>query len=356
MTQQYELPAHLKNRQRQRRLTEGALAGIGGSLPPHISIQGNNFTLIDAAGNEAADAGATIECVIVDRSDVICKMYYGGKEFTPGSNDPPVCWSTNGVAPSRDAISPQNTDCASCPHNERGSAVSKISGAAIKACRDEKHLALWLPAYPDMMFRLVVTPGSFKNWSQFVKPFEGQPVDLNDVQVTIGFQPKTNGVLVFQATNYVTPEQAAICDKALAEKATDVLVGRNDVPWSGYVRAIAEQHRPLIPTSTGSASSGKITLANAPPVAFPSPPIQTATSAPQEPQQRRKRRTAAEMAAAREGGQLQGNGPVQQAPFRPASPPVGGAASPAGAPPFGIGQGSAPNPEVAGMLNSIFKK
>ena len=46
-----QLPAHLQNRQ-SRAVNERAAAGIGSSMPPHISIQGNSFTLIDAAGNE----------------------------------------------------------------------------------------------------------------------------------------------------------------------------------------------------------------------------------------------------------------------------------------------------------------
>ena len=144
-------------------------------MPPHISIQGNSFTLIDAAGNEQNEGGV-IEVCIADVSDVTCKRYYGDKKWTPDSKDPPVCWSSNGLGPSRDATTPQNSICATCPKNERGSAISAVSGAAIKACRDEKWLALILPKYPTMIFQLVLTPGSFKNWRDFLKPFEGHNI------------------------------------------------------------------------------------------------------------------------------------------------------------------------------------
>jgi hypothetical protein len=187
-----QLPAHLANRQR-RNLTEKAVAGLGSLLPPHISIQGNTFTLIDAGGAEKP-AGATLDAIILDVSDVTCKKYFD-KAWEPGSNEPPTCFSANGVAPSRDAVTPQSRTCAECPHNVRGSKISAISGAAIKACRDEKWLALLIPTVGDMLFQLVLTPGSFDNWKTYNKKFEGQGIDLNDVVTKLGFVAKTNGVI-----------------------------------------------------------------------------------------------------------------------------------------------------------------
>jgi len=108
-----QLPAYLQQRQ-SRAVNERAAAGIGSSMPPHISIQGNSFTLIDAAGNEQNEGGV-IEVCIADVSDVTCKRYYGDKKWTPDSKDPPVCWSSNGLGPSRDATTPQNSICAPAP-------------------------------------------------------------------------------------------------------------------------------------------------------------------------------------------------------------------------------------------------
>ena len=62
-----QLPAYLQQRQ-SRTVTERAATGLGASMPPHISIQGNSFTLIDAAGNEQNEGG-TIDVCIADGGD-----------------------------------------------------------------------------------------------------------------------------------------------------------------------------------------------------------------------------------------------------------------------------------------------
>ncbi len=339
----YQVPEHIRNRRRDQRLSEAALAGIGGMQPPRVSIQGNEFTLIDATGNEIPE-GPTMQAVIADMSRVMCKMFYG-HAWSPDSSSPPICWSTNGVGPSRLAQQPQSPTCAECPNNVIGSATSAISGAAIKACRDEKHLALYLPKHPKMLFRLVVTPGSFKNWSAFSKPFEGQDVDLNDVIVQFGFQPKTNGVLTFQATEYVSPEIARICDDAVAGKETDLLVGRNDVPYTGLATGARPQVAAPVtetvqyPAPAGTmpphtAGAGLITEAG-----------RQALGGVVQPQ-KRPRRTKAEMEAERAGLHQEAMKSADKpAPFRPAQGPA-----------FGVSAGVEPDPEIKGMLNSIFKR
>ena len=334
---QVNLPAHLANRQ-SRNLTGKAVAGLGSLLPPHISIQGNTFTLIDAAGNEQT-AGATLDCVVVDVSDVNCKKYFG-KAWEPGSNDPPDCWSANGVAPSRDAVSPQARTCAECPHNVRGSKISAISGAAIKACRDEKWLALLLPSIPNMLFQLVLTPGSFDNWKAYNKKFEGNGMDLDFVITRLSFVAKTNGVLAFDAPGFVEPQITALVDAALAEKKTDVLVGRNDVPRDPALMPPQGQSAAplsLAPAPTAASPSTGTAFGSA-----PNSPIATPAASPSENGRRKRRNTAqAEAPAA---------APQTMAPFRPQQE------APAGNGAFGMASGVEPNAEIAGAINSVFGK
>lgn len=244
-----QLPAYLQQRQ-SRTVTERAAAGLGASLPPHISIQGNSFTLIDAAGNEQNEGGI-IDVCIADVSDVNCKRFYGDKKWTPDSKDPPVCFSANGIGPSRDASQPQNSICATCPKNERGSAISQISGASIKACRDEKWLAIILPKYPTMMFQLVLTPGSFKNWRDFLKPFETHGIDISDSVTSISFEPKVNGVLQFAPAQlpqggiiWIDENTFKTREASLLGKSTDILVGRTDVPIQAALTPPAAQAEP----------------------------------------------------------------------------------------------------------------
>ena len=365
------LPAYLQQRQ-SRAVNERAAAGIGSSMPPHISIQGNSFTLIDAAGNEQNEGGM-IEVCIADVSDVTCKRYYGDKKWTPDAKDPPVCWSSNGLGPSRDATTPQNSICATCPKNERGSAVSAVSGAAIKACRDEKWLALILPKYPTMIFQLVLTPGSFKNWRDFLKPFETHGVDISDAVVRIQFEPKVTGVLQFAAAT--TPQGGAIWidegvfkarEGALLGKTTDALVGRNDVPIAAALGAPAQVQQIEAPAAQQprSAFDGvgqQIVAQPAANPAFGQPaaphnaagPIMQEQSAPA----RRTRRTAAQIAADNAAeAQAEPSPAPQNAPFapQPAAAPFAANPAPAAAGGFGMSPGAAPDPGLASTLNSLF--
>lgn len=388
-----QLPAYLRNRQAPA-VAARALQGLGSSLPPHISIRGNQFTLVDSAGAEAP-MGVQLDCAIIDISEVMCKRYYD-KPFDPkAEGEPPTCWSANGIAPSREAIEPQSPTCAACPNNVRGSATSAMSGKAIKACRDEKWLAILIPKYPEMLFQLILSPGSFTNWKAFSKPFDGQAVDISDVVTRISFEPKTNGVLLFQAMQYIEEATHAAREKALLGKATDVLVGRNDVPIQGALIAPKDlpeaahmapgriEHVPqensfsagaaspafgaavtnvqpnvnLAPTFGGGTQAGlPFGSAQTAGPAF-GQPSDTATSATPSPSDgRRKRRTRAEIDAANaaasqpQGAPAASAGPAV-APFRPQPMANGPAAGPA----FGIGPGVSPNQEMTDTINSIFK-
>ncbi len=342
------LPVYLQSRQ-SRIVSDGAADGIGGSLPPHISIRGNEFTLIDAAGNKQEVPEKYLDACFVDRSDVICKQFYPEK-WQDGSDDPPLCWSANGIAPSVEATEPQSATCAACPNNVRGSAVSAISGKAIKACRDEKWTAVILPKYPAMIFQFKVTPGSFVAWKGYVDKFKGQATDLSDVVTRLAFEKGKNGVLTFEAVDYISQPVYEARERAATERKTDVLVGRTDRPIQAALAAPAgaEAARPLAPpvapapTPAASPAFG----------ASPSPAASTTDG-------RRRRRTKAEIEAdnakaaqpASGGpGATFGGGGAGPAPFRPAEPPATPAA------PFGIQQHAvAPDPAMTAMLGNIFK-
>lgn len=335
---QINLPAHLQNRQ-SRNLTGKAVAGLGALLPPHISIQGNTFTLIDAAGNEQT-VGATLDCVIADISDHNCKKYFA-KAWEPGSNEPPDCWSANGVAPSRDAVSPQARTCAECPQNVRGSKISAISGASIKACRDEKWLALLIPSIPNMLFQLVLTPGSFDNWKAYNKKFEGNGIDLDFVITRLGFQSKTNGVVTFDAPGFVEPQITALVDAALAEKKTDMLVGRNDVPRDPSL--MPPQGQSAAPLAIAAAPTAATPLTATGFGSAPTSPAAQPASSPSDGRRKKRNTAQVEAPAAQQAAPM--------APFRPQEAPA-----PQGNGQFGMAEGVAPNPEIASAIASVFGK
>ncbi len=362
-------------------LAEQSVQGMGSALPPHISIQGNSFTLIDVTG-ATLPVGPMMDCIIVDVSNHMCKRYYES-DWGPNSDSPPDCWSANGIGPSRESVKPQAQRCDQCQWNVRGSDTSKLSGKAIKACRDEKWMAIVPSNKIDMAFRLVLPPGSFKNWASFVEKFKNTQLDIVDVVVRITFQPQANGVMQFEIIDYIPEKFVALRNQMKAEKG-DLLVGRIDVPVQTLLPTAGGDLRPGAPAqpmqhSAASALSppafGQPQGApdSAPTVHGSQNPAESgpAVTSPAGGAERapRRRRQAAEPA------------PVQ-APFPTASPSgftaavtpaaapsqsgfgvassgqvgASSASMPAGngtAPSFGMSQGATPDPALAEMLKGL---
>jgi hypothetical protein len=391
-----QLPAHLQGRQ-VRNLTERASEGMGGALPPHVSIQGNSFTFVDAAGNEMQPM-LTFDAVIVDIADRLNKRYYD-KKFDPNAStyEPPRCWSANGITPSREVGAPIHPTCEGCPMNVRGSAVSAISGAAIKACRDEKWIAFIVPQLPQVIFQLVITPGSFTNWKAYTETMRGNGIELSFAITRFSFQPKVNGVLLFEHVGWIDEPTLQVVEAANREGKTDALVGRSDPVRQPALAApaaaaqiggpapggIAPAHQPqqeVIPPGQPSPAAfgqfGQVSGAQAPfgaqtaaaqqtQAAQPSfgaatPATAPAAAPPSEPARRRRRTAAEPPAAAPAFGQTAQAAP--QAPFGQPAPaaaaaapqaPSGGAAPATNQGQFGIGGAMPVDPNMEAMLAQL---
>ena len=111
-----QLPDYIQNRQ-SRGLAQRVSQNLGTSSPPYLSIMGNKFTLVDAAGNEqpiptyeadpvkcmrGQNPGPYADVVIVDVNDHVSRIFYD-VPFDPSaqSYQPPACFSHNGLAPSK---------------------------------------------------------------------------------------------------------------------------------------------------------------------------------------------------------------------------------------------------------------
>lgn len=243
------LPDHLRNRARGTALDDVG-AGLGTSVPPYVSLKGNRFTLIDAAGTKIPvqtfdpQMGAVIDVVIVAGNKNTSRIYYA-KDWDPSAIEfqPPDCWSDNGVAPSVNASSPQHPTCAGCPMSEWGSDVSKATGRGIPACSQYKKLAVVF-ADPDvagdMVFLIRVPPNSIKPLRSYVQQIakmqvQGRQLDTTDLITRIYFDVGPNGnqlgTLGFRALDFIDPDTLEVVDKVLGEPASlDLLLGRNDRP------------------------------------------------------------------------------------------------------------------------------
>lgn len=363
-----QLPAYLQNLP-SRNLAQAAIANVGAGNPPHLSIEGSRFTLVDVAGNIIPIQTLHVDVVIVDVNGHISKIYYNpATPYDPKnpSASPPLCFSDNGQAPSMNAGHPQAPTCASCPNNVWGSKIS-LMGSAVKACRDEQKIAVyvgafneqdkrWVP-YSDGIFLLRIPPGSFINWRAYMAKFAGAGLDPDRVITRISF-PETN-TLGFQSPGYITEPMVVTLAKMIESKAADMMIGRMDRPRTAAIagptpQAPAAVAPPAAPfTSTPEPASAAPQAPFAQPAASPAMPAASATASPSDSPQRRRRRTQAEMQAAQQPAPPAQGG--QQAPFRPDAPPQ--AAQPQQQAPQGqFGMVANPPPPPPGLdLDAVFK-
>jgi hypothetical protein len=248
------------------------MGGISTGQGPHISIKDNRFTLVDAAGNERPIQTLFLDVCIIDANPHVSKIYYDPRvKYDPSgdNNNPPICFSDNGIGASAQAAQPQNTSCQLCPHNAWGSATSQMTGKQTKACNDVKKLAVMVPGMPDQVFMLRVPPASLKNLAKYTQTVAGHGVDLPDVVTRLQFE--SQGVLKFDPVGYIDPETAQASEKLWA-KGTDMLLGKNDRPWGGQADAqkLAYAQQQTLPPPPPAAPAPA--FVQAPPASMPPPP------------------------------------------------------------------------------------
>ncbi len=387
MTQQ--LPAHLQQYQ-TRDIGTTLSHNLGTAAPPYVSIAGNRFNLIDAAGNEVAvptfdpPIGVYLDACIMDANEHVSRIYYAHK-FDPSAAtfNPPDCWSDNGTGPSVSCSSPQGRTCTPDPEGIHGckwsvwGSATSAQGKGVPACQQVQKVALLVPGFPQTVFLLRVPPNSHKHLRAYQETCKGSGVQIADVITRIYFDQSTQGTLLFKGVTYIDAPTAQLRQAAWDEKKTDALVGRNDVARpAGAVLGVQAQiapanstgQAPLLTAQPGSFMQVQQPGPFAPTVAVgaaaptgqfqPNPAQPAAMTSPSDPAPtgRRRRRTQAEMQAAQPapGGQP-APAAAPQAPF----PHPGAAQAPAAAAgSFGMapGQPAAANPELAGVLDNFFGK
>jgi hypothetical protein len=376
-----QLPAYLQALQAPD-VGNALSQNLGSAMPPHVSIGGGRFTLVDAANNELAGAwfdqkiGVYIDACIVDVNNVMSRIYYAGAYDNDAEGVRPDCWSDNGIGPSISANSPQAPSCTPDPTGQHGCkwAVwgSKINanGKKVPACSSKQKVALLIPASGfDTLFLLAIPPNSHGPLREYVERCKGNQMNMANLLTRISFVPNVQGTLQFAPVSYIDEPTAKLRQAAYAERKTDALVGRNDTPRTGptqiagpapmqQIAAPAQQPTQQVQQpevfmpAADAASPAHMQVTQTGPA--PSAAIQ----ADPAPQQRRRRRTAAEMAQAN----------VAPAPGQPAT---GVHSMPAAAPQapfphpgqqtteqgnFGIAQPAQADPALGAMLDDFFGK
>lgn len=257
------LPAYLLKRQ-SRATTEDLVSGIASSVPAHLSITDNRFTLVDASGNEKPVQTFHLDICVIGSNDKVSRVFYDpAQKFNPkGDNAPPLCWSDNGVGPSRQSSTPQAPTCAVCPHREWGSAVSQMTGRGIPACQSGKKVAFIVPGdADDIVYMLKVPPASLKNLQKYVKTLAanaigGRPAEPPDVITRLEFE--SQGVLKFSPMSLVDEDTFNRSEQVYATDVIAQVTGRDDT-------AIDPSRQLAPPVQTNGALAGPAPQRMAPP-------------------------------------------------------------------------------------------
>lgn len=183
------LPAHFKNRSGS--LNAEALSGLGGGGYPVISIKGKVFAVVKGGERTVLpnpkdpDSPATsIDAVIIRMNAGTAKVFYL-KGYDPESSEKqkPDCYSNDGVTPASDAANAQSKKCATCAHNQFGSARMGKG----KACADSKRLAIATADQINEPMLVRVPPASLQSLREFLKTLDNRGADYNQVLTKISF-------------------------------------------------------------------------------------------------------------------------------------------------------------------------
>lgn len=214
------VPAHLKN-QELNDITKALLGGNGGQNK-RISIRGNVFRLVVNGKEIAVNEERSMNVVIVNVAPKVSRAYYEGT-YVPDAKVSPACWSADGDRPDKSIKEPQNSSCATCPQNVKGSGDNNT-----RKCKFSRMLAVVLEN--DMegdLFQL-----SLPSQSIFGKGEDGK-LPLNAyAQFLAGFNVNVTAVvtemkfdinsatpkLFFKAVRPLTAEEYEICSNRTASE------------------------------------------------------------------------------------------------------------------------------------------
>lgn len=146
-----EVPAYL--REGSDAMTKELAGGSGGK---QISIKGGVWRMIVGGEEVAKNEDRSMNLVVVGVAKGISRTYYEGK-YEEGKDNPPVCWSAEGVLPNSEVKDPKSAACGTCPMNIEGSGEGKS-----RACRFSKRIAVVLESdIGGNVYRMSVPAKSF---------------------------------------------------------------------------------------------------------------------------------------------------------------------------------------------------
>lgn len=223
-----QLPAHLAgtNFGVTTNLMEGMFTGGN-----RIGLKGSRFHLVVGGVEEGVIQEAYLDVIILGAAPAVSRVYYAGS-YKNGENQPPTCYSADGIVPADDVKAKQADKCMTCPMNAKGSKI--VDGQQFKACGYFRRVVVMLAGDVDdrRVFKLDVRSQSLfgegnaneKNLNDYIKMIATRGVDAGAVVTRLSFDLNSSvPKLLFKAVRYITEEEMyAVQDLVQSEEVTNL--------------------------------------------------------------------------------------------------------------------------------------
>jgi len=242
----------------------------GGSGGKQISIKGGVWRMMIGGEEVAKNEERSMNLVILGTGKGITRTFYIGK-YEEGKDNPPACWSSEGVVPNTDVQNPQSSACATCPQNIEGSGEGKS-----RACRYSKRLAVALEGdIGGNVYRMSVPAKSYFGRADgekmplqaFGKFLAGHGIPITGIVTEARFDTsEAVPVLKFRAVRPLTkPEWELAKAQSLTDDARQALEVKMFVPKepqvalpSSFKEAAAKVEEIAEPTKRASRKSVEV--------------------------------------------------------------------------------------------------
>ena len=258
------IPSYILDPTLAKQANDEAAAGISTGMPPRVKLSMKQFKIVDAAGEETLfppskmiigpDENSYLPVVVLRAKKPLQKAWYATAYNPNEDGKQPDCFSTDSERPDPTSLAVQSDLCATCPHNQFGSAVDQ-SGNAMKgkACADSKILAVFVPGSRKVetdpkVYQFKLPPASLKNFGMYVKQLSSAGIPLGTAQTLVGFdQAKDNPVLIFKFGGFL-PEASLpkLAEMAALPETEDIIGGFNApaLPAPPVTRQLADAPPP----------------------------------------------------------------------------------------------------------------
>lgn len=163
---------------------EGMTAGIAPKAPKLAVTTAKQWTITDNGQTQILPT-PSVKGVIIASSGTLTKAWYE-KAYVPGTNAAPDCFSNDGKVPAPGCAKPQSSNCAQCPKNAFGS--HPVTGRG-KACGDRKMIVLALDSMPDKYATFNIPTMSLGSLREIDGKLKSSNIPLQSVMMEFTFDP-----------------------------------------------------------------------------------------------------------------------------------------------------------------------